>query len=166
MSEEVEQVPEGLAPSDSQFVEDMGVSLEAMGVPRAAGRLLGWLLICDPPAQSAGELADALQASAGSVSMSVRLLDRNGLVERLGVPGSRRAYYRIRDDAWVSMMREQVALMDRWSALATEGLGVLAERPAAQHRRLEEMREFMTYMSEEMVAATDRYREKKEKTHE
>ncbi|WP_338751354.1 GbsR/MarR family transcriptional regulator [Janibacter alittae] len=155
-----------LPPGDSRFVEDMGISLEGMGLPRVAGRLLGWLLICDPPEQSAGHLAEALRASTGSISTNARLLDRHGLIERVGISGDRRAHYRIRDDAWISMMHEQLVLMRQWRGLAQEGLALLSDRPAAQRRRLTEMSTFLTYMDQEMTAATRRYREEKETNDE
>ena len=43
------------------------------------------MLICDPPAQSAGELADVLGASKGSLSTMTRLLIQVGLIERAGL---------------------------------------------------------------------------------
>ena len=42
------------------FVEEVGLLFEHAGLPRMAGRILGWLLICDPPHQSPGELAEVL----------------------------------------------------------------------------------------------------------
>ena len=33
------------------YAEEAAVYLEAMGMPRASGKLLGWLLVCDPPQQ-------------------------------------------------------------------------------------------------------------------
>ena len=47
---------------------------EQIGYPRMAGPILGWLLICDPPVQSTGELADVLGASKESLSTMTRLL--------------------------------------------------------------------------------------------
>jgi hypothetical protein len=38
------------------------------GVPLIAGRILGWLMICDPPEQSAAERAEAIGASRASLT--------------------------------------------------------------------------------------------------
>ena len=81
---------------ERRFVEDFSLYFEQMGYPRSAGRILGWLLICDPPVQSTGELADALGASKGSRSTMTRLLIQVGLIERAGMPGRRRDYSRIK----------------------------------------------------------------------
>ena len=47
------------------FVEEVALVFEEIGLIRMAGRILGWLLISNPPYQSADELAEALQASKG-----------------------------------------------------------------------------------------------------
>ena len=39
-----------------------------------AGRMWGWLLICDPPEQTAADIAEALQASRGAISGTARIL--------------------------------------------------------------------------------------------
>ena len=45
---------------ESAFVEEMGQALAGYGMTPMAGRMWGWLLICDPPEQTAGDIADAL----------------------------------------------------------------------------------------------------------
>ena len=52
----------------------IGVVLAGMGMPQAYGKLLGWLLICTPAAQSGAELVAALGLSKGSVSAGLRTL--------------------------------------------------------------------------------------------
>jgi DNA-binding transcriptional regulator GbsR (MarR family) len=81
------------------FVAEIGLFFEAAGSTRMAGRMLGWLLVCDPPHQSAGQLAAALHASNGSISMTTRMLIQAGLVDRVSLRGDRRTYYRLRPHA-------------------------------------------------------------------
>jgi len=38
------------------FIEDIGLFFEQLGLPRMAGRILGVLLISDPPAQSIDDI--------------------------------------------------------------------------------------------------------------
>ncbi len=78
----------GVAWKSAILSRTLALFFEEMGFPRMAGRILGWLLICDPPEQSAGQLAGVLQASKGSLSTMTRLLIQMGLVERVGLPGS------------------------------------------------------------------------------
>lgn len=58
-------------------------------VPPIAGRIAGYLYVCDPAAQSIDELATALQASRSAVVGSVKVLELNGLVRRARSAGER-----------------------------------------------------------------------------
>lgn len=81
------------------------------GLPPITGRILGWLLICDPPEQSAGEIADAIGASRASLTTSMRLLMVGDLVRRRTRPGDRTTYFRIDDDAWEKVIRQRIVAM-------------------------------------------------------
>ena len=59
---------------ESAFVEEMGQALATYGMTPMAGRMWGWLLICEPPEQTAADLAEALQASRGAISGTARML--------------------------------------------------------------------------------------------
>ena len=52
----------------------MGQFLGSYGMTPMAGRMWGWLLICEPPEQTAAEIAEALQASRGAISGTARIL--------------------------------------------------------------------------------------------
>ena len=86
---------------EMHFVDDIGLFFEQMGMPRMAGRILGVLLISDPPAQSITEIAEKLKASKSSVSIMARLLVENGLIERVASPVPRRDYYRFKPGGWI-----------------------------------------------------------------
>ena len=117
---------------ERHFVEDFGLYFEQMGYPRMAGRILGWLLICDPPSQSAGELAEVLAASKGSLSTMTRLLIQVGLIERVGLPGQRRDYFRIKPGAWPQLIRSQMQSMTGLHQMVERGLTMLSGRDPAR----------------------------------
>ena len=83
------------------YVEDFGLYFEQFGLARTAGRMLGWLLVGDPPHQTMDELVEVLQVSKSSISTTSRLLMYIGLVSKVSFPGERKDFYRISDDAWV-----------------------------------------------------------------
>lgn len=58
-------------------------------VPPIAGRIAGYLYVCDPASQSIDELATALQASRSAVVGSVKVLELSGLVRRSRRAGER-----------------------------------------------------------------------------
>jgi DNA-binding transcriptional regulator GbsR (MarR family) len=143
------------------FVEDVGLAFEASGTSRMTGRMLGWLLVCDPPHQSAEQLAEGLQASSGSVSTTARLLIRMGFVERVGLPGDRKAYYKLRPDAWGASLEQSQAEMSGFRALAEKGLTAIGDASDSRRRRLEEMRELFAFVEAEFPALVERFHQQK-----
>ena len=61
-------------PRHAAYVEDVALYWEAQGLPRIAGRIVGWLMICDPPHRSARQLADDLGGGAGGKEGARRVI--------------------------------------------------------------------------------------------
>lgn len=92
------------------------------GLPLIAGRILGWLTVCDPPEQNAGEIAAAIGASRASLTTNLRLLGSIGFTTQLTKPGSRTVYYRVDEDAWEQVVQRQVASLTSLGQIMREGL--------------------------------------------
>ncbi len=122
-----------------RFIEELGVQLELeVGAPRMVGRTLAWLLVCEPPEQSAAELAERLQASRGSISTATRILLRMGMIERVRFRGERFDRFSARPEAWDDYLwREDQFKMPR--RVLRLGLDALSDEPAARRARLEEL---------------------------
>jgi DNA-binding transcriptional regulator GbsR (MarR family) len=145
------------------FVEDMGLLLERSGIPRMAGRIIGWLLICNPPYQSAQQLAQALGASKASISTMTRLLIEMGLIEQVGVPGQRRDYFHIKPGAWDEVMRETLDEIVLGRQLVDRGLELLEGKPAELKQRLREAREVYAFFEAEYPALLERWERQRKK---
>ena len=76
------------------LVEEYGLLFEEMGGTRMEGRVMAWLLLAEPPAQSLTEIAQGLGVSKAAVSTSARGLLQSRAVERVSEPGQRGDYYR------------------------------------------------------------------------
>jgi DNA-binding transcriptional regulator GbsR (MarR family) len=142
---------------ERHFVEDFSLYFEQMGYPRMAGRILGWLLICDPPSQSAGELAEVLAASKGSLSTMTRLLIQVGLIERVGLPGQRRDYFRIKPGAWPQLIRSQMQSMTGLHQMVERGLMMLSGRDPALAQRLRDAHDLYAFLERELPALLKRW---------
>ena len=133
-----------------QFAEEVGIAFEQTGLPRMAGRILGWLLVCDPPHQSMEQLTSALTASKGSISTTTRLLIHHGLIERISLPGVRHDYFRLRSDAWQHMIgRGLTSEIKMFRQLAERGLGLVHENATANSKCLREMLDVYTFLEHE-----------------
>ena len=149
--------------AELEFVESMGAFLAQAGLPRMAGRMFGYLLISDPPQQTAGELADALQASRGSISGTARFLTHAGLVRRSTRRGERREYFEVPPGGISELLRSAARQYDAFASLAERGIHALAERPPEHRRRLEELRDVYRFFAREYPALLERMeRERKD----
>jgi len=146
-----------LEPRSEAFIERVAEFFARLGHQRIAGRLLGWLLICDPPHQSAAELASVSGASKASISINLRLLTTAGLVERIGVPGERRGFYRLRPGAWTQDLSSKLAQIAELRRVADSGLRLLGDVPEEKSRRLRRMRDYYAFMEHELPAVIDRW---------
>ena len=149
------------AESDAEimdFVEQMGGYFEANGLTRLAGRLLGWLLVCEPERQSSEELAAALGASSGGISTNARMLSQFGFIERLAVAGDRRTFFRLRPNAFAAGERQRIRTMADLQAMADAGLHALRGSAPERGRRLREMRDLTAYMESVLATALDEFR--------
>jgi DNA-binding transcriptional regulator GbsR (MarR family) len=91
------------APTDDwrlRFVEDLAGLVLVHGTSRAVMRVVGWLIVCEAPEQTALQIQAGLGLSAGSVSTSLRTLSEIGVLERVARPGDRRTYYRVCSEGW------------------------------------------------------------------
>jgi DNA-binding transcriptional regulator GbsR (MarR family) len=149
---------------EQQFVEEVGLVFEQTGSPRMAGRILGWLLISDPPHQSTDQLMEALIASRGSISTMTRLLIQIGLIERLSLPGVRHNYFRLRQDAWQHMIRrgleDEIKMIRQF---AEHGLQLLADKTPLTRKWLEEMRDVYIFLEREFPALLEGWEKERKK---
>ena len=140
---------------ERRYAEEFAIGLEGMGMPRAYGKLLGWLLVCDPPQQSSAELAGALDLSKGSVSAGTRLLVNAGLIRRVAAPGQRGNAYEVTPNAMIKAVQNNPyqAFLD----LLERGLGVVGGDDLERGARLRHSRDFMAFVVREMPLLVARF---------
>ena len=147
------------------FVEDVGLLFEEGGMPRMAGRIVGWLLICNPPYQSPSELAEILGASKASISTMTRLLLQAGLIERIGVPGHRRDYFRLKPDAFYTLMQHNLEEIKNGLQLVERGMALVAGQPPELRQRLKHVREMYAFFDREYPRLHERWERQQKKLY-
>jgi hypothetical protein len=151
----VVQVPEADPERTLEWVERVAMFCAAeYGVPPIAGRILGWLMICDPPEQSAGQIGAAIGASRASLATNMRVLTDAKFVRRRTRPGERTNYYRMADDAWENVVRQRMASLAVFRDIAADGMD-LAGVGSARAERLRvahDVYDWMTKLFAELSA--------------
>ena len=138
------------------FVEQMGLMMDRTGGARTLGRLLGLLLVAEEPL-SLGDMAALLQVSKASVSTNARRCEQVGLAHRVSKPGDRRDYYEISPGSFGRMLASRDAVIQEMIRLAELGLRAIEADNQLARARLEEMRDFYTFVGLEMKAVIEHW---------
>ena len=142
---------------ERQFAEEYGVVGERMGMPRMVARLLGFMLICDPPTQSIADLGRALGVSRASVSIATRLLQASGLLRRVAEPGARGYRFEI-DPAFFSGRMDAANAFGALRRVLEHGVELAGGEGDPQSARLREARDFYAFVERAVPEAIERYR--------
>ena len=152
-----------MTPGESQFVEEMGQFLSTLGMTPMAGRMWGWLLICDPAEQTAADIADALHASRGAISGTARLLATSGLIRRTTRRGDRREYFSAPPEGLDSLLGSAAGIYRHMRAIAERGLTAIEDRPAESRARLQEFHDVMAFVEKEVPAVIGAFLQQRER---
>lgn len=137
-----------------EFVEQMGLILQAEGLPRIAGRIMGLMIMHGGPFSFA-ELAERLSVSRASISTNTRLLEDLGVIERTATPGDRQDYFRLSRQPYARMLRGVVRRMRRAREMVESTQGALPEEMTEAHMRLQELDAFYEALIESFANVID-----------
>ncbi|SMD25469.1 GbsR/MarR family transcriptional regulator [Kibdelosporangium aridum] len=144
-----------------EAAERLALTLTTGGMQRMTARVMCALLFAEQETVTAGELSEWLTISPGTVSTAIKSLTSVGLIERVPAPGSRREHFRFRPGAWAILMSSQNEVVKVMQEAANEGIDAVGEDSIAG-QRLAEMRDFYTYLMNELPAVIDRWHAQRE----
>jgi DNA-binding transcriptional regulator GbsR (MarR family) len=122
--------------------------------PPMAGRVLGYLLVCEPRDQTIGELSEALLASRSAITGALDVLERLHTIRRSRAAGERMDRVRI-DFSSAQARGFDISEYQELGDLAREGLEVLSDTPPDRRAELLELAAFADFL----VDATQALRE-------
>jgi DNA-binding transcriptional regulator GbsR (MarR family) len=144
-----------------RVVEQLGLLLTEVGMPRMPARVFAYVLAEDADRYTARELADGLRVSPAAISGAVRYLVQAGLLDKGREPESRSDHYRIYDeDVWSAIMARRVPLLERWADVLAEGVEQLPE--GRGHRRLRETEAYYRFAAKASVTMMEQWREQRD----
>jgi len=118
------------------------------GFPPMVGRVLGYLLVCEPRDQSIAELSEALLASRSAITGALDVLERLHAIRRSRAAGERMD--RVRTDFSSAKARGfDITEYQELGDLAREGLDVLSDAPPERQAELLELSAFADFLVEQ-----------------
>jgi hypothetical protein len=149
-------------PTDEQlrFADHLGrYVVREMNLPPVAGRLLGYLGVCDPAAQTINDLADALLASRSAITQAVVLLEGVGLVRRTRARGERVDRVAVHLDVDIFERDLDATGYVEQAALLREGAALLGKKDDSGRRAaLEELAALNDFMAEKLPQLKEEWR--------
>ena len=116
--------------------------------PPMVGRVLGYLLVCEPPAQSIAELSEALLASRSAITGALDVLERLHAIQRSRAAGERMDRVRL-DFSSPEARGFDITEYQELGDLAREGLEVLKDAPDERKADVLEMAAFADFLVEQ-----------------
>ena len=144
-----------------RYVESLALVLSQIGMQRMSARVFAALMTTDDARLTAADLASRLSVSPAAISGAVRFLEQIGLVAKEREPGERRDHYRLFDDLWYATFLKRDRMIIMWRDAAGDGIEALGEDSPAG-RRLAEMRDFLSFMLEELNGMYERWHKLRE----
>jgi DNA-binding transcriptional regulator GbsR (MarR family) len=142
---------------DADLIEKFGRAFEEEGLPRIAGRLIGFLMFNEGPF-TLDDIADRLQISKTSASTNTRLLERLGIVEHTTRPGDRRDFYELASDHTERMFALALRRMQRFYSLVCDAVETLPATNEALCVRLSEMQRFYEFLVGDLEERLEKWR--------
>jgi DNA-binding transcriptional regulator GbsR (MarR family) len=139
-------------PTDAEltFADHLGrFYARRYGFPPMVGRLVGYLSVCDPPAQTIGDLADALLASRSGITNAVKVLEAIRVVRRSRAAGERVDRVQI-DLSSPHALGMDVTEYEEMRDVLREGLDVLRDAPPERQAVLLETIAFAEFFIEQL----------------
>ena len=124
--------------------------------PPMAGRLLGYLFVCDPQQQTIDELGEALLASRSAITGAVKLLEGYGMARRTRIAGERVDRVSL-DPVSPQPQNFDSAIHQEHAALFREGLALLVDASPERRAPLAEMVALAEFLSERLPALRDEW---------
>lgn len=144
-----------------RYIEEAGMAFELFGMTRMAGRILGYLIVCDKEAVSFNEIMEVLKASKGSISGTTKQLIAVGFVEPVSLPGDRKTYYRISNMQVGSILKQRITLFVKFAEVLDKGRG-LKEKNDRVHEWTLEVSSFYKWLGDEVDKVLQKWEAEKE----
>lgn len=132
------------------FIDHVGrFYAERYGFPPVAGRLIGYLYVCQPAQQSINDIADTLLTSRSAINNGVKMLETQKLIHRSRPAGTRADLISLNPLGWENMGFDPTEYQ-QMASLAREGLELLENASPERRQALEVVVSLNEFLAEKV----------------
>jgi DNA-binding transcriptional regulator GbsR (MarR family) len=133
-----------------KYIEDVGIFYEKYGLPKMAGRILGYLISSESDNNSFEELIDALKASKGSISGNINLLLTQKMIEKHMLTGDRKSYYKIAINSLQDIMEAKAKSVSEFRYIFEKGMNINSNKLSKNYKALTGVLKYYEFLEEEI----------------
>ena len=142
-------------------VERIGVGFEKSGIPPVGARIIGLLMMAEPPYLSFDDLVEATQASKSSVSNALKSLQTEGLVDYITFSGDRKRYFQLYSSTWVEIMKDRMTAFTSLRKIIRETLDLRSSQYPEFNQTLTEVIDLYRALEEQMTRVIEEWEKKR-----
>jgi DNA-binding transcriptional regulator GbsR (MarR family) len=116
------------------------------GMPKSMATVLAYLIVCQPPRQTANQIEKALHLSKGSVNMALNGLTIASLVLAQKQKGQRSIFYELDEGAWERAIQQRLQAMHQAITITQDLLKLQPD-----NKRLQEMHDAYLAFAERLT---------------
>jgi DNA-binding MarR family transcriptional regulator len=122
---------------------------ERYGFPPVAGRLIGYLYVCEPAQQSINDISQALLTSRSAINNAIKMLETQKLVHRSRPAGTRSDLIRLNPLGWANLGFDPTEYL-QMAILGREGLALISNAAPERRQALEVVVSLNEFLAERL----------------
>jgi len=142
------------------YIEETGLFYERYGLPKMAGRILGYLISSETNNNSFSDLKEALKASKGSISSNLKVLLNQKMIEKHMLSGDRKAYYQMGFNDLQNILETKTKSVSELRLIFKKGLDINTDKDSLKHKTLSEILMYYEFLEEEIPLLKNKWEQK------
>ena len=144
-----------------EYVEEMAVFFETLGLTRMAGRIQGYIMTSQEELVCFDELVEGLRASKSSISTNLKSLQTIMFIKAVTKPGDRKTYFCLTPDMdWTLYYKNRITAMYQMNNLFRKGLDFRLNQDDKTSKWIYETVEFFEWVAGEISKKMEEWKGK------
>jgi len=145
-----------------EYIEEVGQFYERYGLPKMAGRILGFLMAGSIEHISFETIRNQLHASKGSISGNLKLLLSQKLIEKYTITGNRKSHFRFSSRNIFKLIEDKTNSTRSITNLYRKA-NEINDPSSDKHQQLAEVIEFYQFLEDEIPKLKQKWIQKKKR---